>query len=146
MKLSSPVFKDHEMIPRKYTCEGQDINPPLHIEDLPEDTKELALIVEDPDSKAGTWRHWSVYNIPVTSEIEEDSIPGVQGINDFGKKDYGGPCPEKGKHRYFFKVFALQHTLALKDGLNKGDLKLALKGHILDSAELVGMYEKKGSE
>ena len=143
MKLSSPAFKNNEMIPQKYTCEGHDINPPLQIDDLPEETKELAIIVDDPDSKSGTWSHWLLYNIPVTPVIEEDTIPGSQGVNDFGKKHYGGPCPSSGKHRYFFKVFALQHTLALKEGLNASDLKLALKGHILDSAELVGMYEKK---
>ncbi|MFH1338499.1 MAG: YbhB/YbcL family Raf kinase inhibitor-like protein [Candidatus Omnitrophota bacterium] len=143
MKLTSPEFKNNEFIPSKFTCEGQDVNPAFSIEGIPGGAKALALIVDDPDAPMGTWVHWVVYDIPVISRIEENSVPGKQGINDFRKKDYGGPCPPSGTHRYFFKIYALDKQLGLQEGVNKTALEKAMQGHILDKAELVGLYKKK---
>ena len=144
MKLTSPEFENGNKIPRKFTSEGDNINPTLIIEDIPAGTKSLALIVDDPDAPMGTWVHWVSFNIPVVSQIDEDSIPGKQGINDFGRNDYGGPCPPSGTHRYFFKLYALDNVLDLNEGINKEALEEAVGGHILDKAELIGLY-KKGS-
>ena len=142
MKLRSPAFKHNELIPSKYTCQGDDANPALYIESVPEDTKSLVLIVDDPDAPMGTWVHWVVYDIGVISRIEENSIPGIQGINDFRKKDYGGPCPPSGTHRYFFKIYALDKKLNLPEGISKEDLELAMRDYVLDKAELIGLYKK----
>lgn len=144
MKISSPEFDNNKSIPSKFTCEGKDVNPALVIENIPEGTKGLALIVDDPDAPMGTWVHWVVYDIPVTSRIGEDSIPGKQGINDFRRTNYGGPCPPSGTHRYFFKIYALDRELGLKEGVSKKALEKAMEGHILDKAELVGLYKKVG--
>jgi hypothetical protein len=113
------------------------------IEDIPENTKRLALIVDDPDAPAGTWVHWVVFNIPKTDVIEEGEVPGKQGINDFGKLQYGGPCPPSGTHRYFFKLYALDEKLDLKEGCHKKDLLKAMEGHIIEEAELIGLYQRK---
>jgi len=143
MKITSPDFENNNFIPRKFTCDGDDINPGLVIEGIPKEAKSLALIVDDPDAPRGIWVHWVVYDIPVTGSIGENSIPGEQGINDSGRKDYHGPCPPSGTHRYFFKIYALDAELNLKQGLNKKALEKAIEGHILDKAELVGLYNKK---
>ncbi len=142
MKITSPSFKNNEKIPAKFAYDGEDINPALDIENLPEGTKSLALIVDDPDAPMKTWVHWVVYDIPSVSRIEEGSIPGKQGINDSGSKDYHGPCPPSGTHRYYFKVYALDKVLALSDGVSKMDLEKAMQGSILSSAELVGLYNR----
>ncbi len=142
MKIASSAFAHNQMIPQRYTCQGQDVNPPLTIEGIPEGTKSLALIVDDPDAPMGTWVHWVVFDIPSASTIEENSIPGKQGYNDFGRNDYGGPCPPSGTHRYFHKIYALDTTLNLKEGISKKDLEKAMQGHILDKAELIGLYKK----
>lgn len=142
MRLTSTEFNHNGFIPKKFTCEGEDINPALIIEEIPAGAKSLALIVDDPDAPMGTWVHWVVYNMPVISRIDEDSIPGEQGMNDFGRKDYGGPCPPSGTHRYFFKIYALDAELNLKAGLNKQGLEKAMQGRILQKAELVGLYKK----
>lgn len=142
MRLTSTEFADNEFIPKKFTCEGEDINPPLIIEKIPADAKSLALIIDDPDAPMGTWVHWVVYNISVISRIDENSIPGEQGVNDSGRRDYGGPCPPSGTHRYFFKIYALDVKLNLKAGLARQDLEKAMQGHILDKAELIGLYKR----
>lgn len=143
MKLTSPEFENNGAIPKKFTCQGEDINPALIIEGIPDGTKSLSLIVDDPDAPMGMWVHWVVYDIPLTSRIEEDSIPGKQGMNDFGRKDYGGPCPPSGTHRYFFKIYALSEVLDLEEGINKKDLEEAIEPHLLDKAELIGLYKKQ---
>jgi hypothetical protein len=146
LKISSPAFKDKELIPAKYTCDGQDVSPPLAIEGVPADAKSLALIMDDPDAPRGTWVHWVVWNIdPKTSEIRENAAPpGVrQGVNDFRTKKYGGPCPPSGTHRYFFKLYALDATLNLGPDTTKAALEAAMKGHILVQAETVGLYKRK---
>jgi hypothetical protein len=143
MKISSPEFRHNGPIPKKFTCQGQDVNPTLIIEDIPQAAKSLALIVDDPDAPMGTWVHWIVFNIPVTSQIDENSIPGEQGMNDFGRKDYGGPCPPFGTHRYFFKIYALDTTFDSSQGADKHTLEKSMQGHILDKAELIGLYRKQ---
>ena len=105
MDLSSPAFEAQEKIPEKHTCDGEDVSPALEIADMPDAAKSLALIVDDPDAPAKTWVHWILYDIAPTARIEENSAPGTQGQNDFGKFDYGGPCPPSGTHRYSFKVY-----------------------------------------
>ena len=143
MKLTSPAFIHNGAIPTKYTCDGGDINPPLIIENIPKSVKSLALIVDDPDAPMGTWVHWVVFDIPVTSRIGENTIPGKQGINDFRKKNYGGPCPPSGTHRYFFKIYALDKELNLKEGISKKELEKAMETHVLEKAELIGLYKRK---
>ncbi|MFC1624516.1 YbhB/YbcL family Raf kinase inhibitor-like protein [Candidatus Omnitrophota bacterium] len=142
MKITSSEFENNGTIPKKFTCQGEDINPMLIIENIPSGAKSLALIVDDPDAPMGMWVHWVVYNIPIASSIEEDTIPGKQGLNDFGRKDYGGPCPPSGTHRYFFKIYALGAELDLKEGIRKSDLEKAMEGHILAKDELIGLYKK----
>ncbi len=143
MKLKSPEFENNKFIPDKFTCEGKDTNPALIIENIPSGAKSLALIVDDPDAPKGTWIHWVVYDIPLVSQIKENSIPGKEGINDFGRKSYGGPCPPSGTHRYFFKLYALDAILNLNEGLTKLELEKAMEGHILEKAELVGLYNRR---
>lgn len=144
MKIIS-IFKDREVIPRKYTCDGEDINPPLQIIDIPVDTKSLGLICDDPDAPGGDFVHWIIFNInPRTNKIEENSVPiGTKlGINDFGKLKYGGPCPPSGTHRYFFKVYALDFVLNIPDGINKKRLLAEIQGHIIDKTQLIGLYSR----
>ena len=142
MKISSPEFNNNSFIPKKFTCQGEDINPGLIIEGIPKEAKSLALIVDDPDAPIGTWVHWVVFDIPVTNRIEENSIPGKEGTNTAGKRPYHGPCPPSGTHRYFFKIYALDNTLNLGEGAANKELERAMEGHILDKAELIGLYKK----
>jgi Raf kinase inhibitor-like YbhB/YbcL family protein len=145
LTLSSPAFTNEGEIPEKYTCEGEDISPPLHIEGIPQGTQSIALIVEDPDAPLGTWDHWLVWNIdPATQDIPENSIPknGITGINDFKQTGYGGPCPPFGTHRYYFHVYALDTRLDLPPGTKKTKLQKALNGHVLAEGSLMGRYAK----
>lgn len=145
MKITSPEFKHNDFMPKKSTCEGEDVNPQLVIEGAPRETKSLALVVEDPDALRGTWVHWVVYDIPVITRIDENSVPGVLGTNDSSARgDYSGPCPPSGTHRYFFKIYALDAQLNLRGGVNKADLERAMQGHILDKSELIGLYKRTG--
>ena len=143
MEITSLAFKHNEKIPSKYTCDGEDMNPSLEIKNMPEGTKTLALIVDDPDAPMGTWVHWVVWNIPPEGRIEEKSVPGEQGINDFNKPDYGGPCPPSGTHRYFFKVYALDTKLNLDKNSKKEDVEKAMQGHVLAKGEIIGLYSRK---
>jgi len=142
LTITSSVFENKEFIPSKYTCDGEDVNPPLTIERIPEKTKSLVLIVDDPDAPSGIWDHWIVWDIPPTNKIKEDSVPGVEGTNDFNKRSYGGPCPPSGTHRYFFKVYALDAKLNLDQGSRRAEIQEAMEGHILAKGELVGLYER----
>ncbi len=146
LKISSTAFNQKGHIPEKYTCDGADINPPLKIENVPAGTKSLALIVDDPDAPAGTWVHWVVWNIdPSTREINENSVPGgaSQGMTDFRRQTYGGPCPPSGTHRYFFKLYALDSLLTPGPRATKTAVENAMQGRILAQAELVGLYARK---
>ena len=142
MKIASPAFDHNAMIPKQYTCQGLDISPPLTISDIPEGTVSLALINDDPDAPMGTWNHWIIWNLKPTPEIQEDSAPGTQGTNSWGRNDYGGPCPPSGTHRYFFKLYALDSELDVPEGATPADLETAMQGHILEQAELIGLYQK----
>jgi len=142
MQFTSPDFHNKEMIPKEYTCQGKDINPTLDIEGIPPDAKSLALIVDDPDAPNGTFVHWVLFNISITSKIEKNSSPGMQGKNSYGKNGYVGPCPPSGTHRYFFKLYALDIELKMQEGISKEDLEEVMKGHVLDQAELIGLYKK----
>jgi Raf kinase inhibitor-like YbhB/YbcL family protein len=145
LHIASPAFKDKGMIPRVYTCDGKDINPPIVISGVPQRTRSLALIVDDPDAPGGLWVHWVVWNIdPATTEIKENSIPkgASQGMNDFKKTSYGGPCPPSGTHRYFFKLYALDTTLDLSASTTKTRIEEAMKDHVLAQASLVGNYKR----
>ena len=142
MELRSREFVNNGYMPKKFTCQGENINPELVIENIPPETKSLALILDDPDAFGKAWVHWIVFNIPLISVIKENTAPGIQGSNDFGRPSYDGPCPPLGVHRYVFKVYALDATLELKEGVRKVDLERAIKGHVLADAELIGLYEK----
>lgn len=146
MKITS-VFENMEEIPFKYSGDGENINPFLEIEEIPEGTKSLAIILEDPDAVSGTFVHWLVWDILVSTtsmKIQENSKLGILGKNDAGEVGYFGPRPPKGSgaHHYFFKVYALNNILELKMGSEKNSLLHAMKGHLIDEAELVGIYEK----
>jgi len=146
MKLSSPAFQHNSPIPAHYTCDGKDVNPPLAIADVPSGAKSLALIVDDPDAPRGTWVHWVVWNIdPSINTIPEHSVPvgAKQGMNDFRKQPYGGPCPPSGTHRYFFKLYALDRALDLKAGATAAMLEAAMKGHVLAEQTIIGLYSRK---
>ncbi len=143
LKIASSAFQHKGSIPPKYTCDGINVNPPLNIEGLPKGTASLVLIVDDPDAPMGTWDHWVVWNIPPVQEIEEDSVPGVEGLNDFRKHSYGGPCPPSGTHRYFFKVYALDTKLDLSPNSRKRDVERAMKGRTLAKGEIVGLYSRR---
>ena len=145
MRIKSSAFKHTETIPSKYTCDGDDINPPLKIEEVPEEAKSLVLIVDDPDAPVGIWTHWTVWNInPKIEKIEEDSVPegAVEGMTNFGSTGYGGPCPPGGEHRYFFKLYALDSKLELDPLTEADELEEAMDKHIIEKAELVGLYER----
>ena len=144
MRITSPAFKHEGMIPSKYTCDGRDISPPLKFEDVPKAAASLAVVMDDPDAPAGTFDHWVVWNIPPgTTSVEEGREPqGVQGRTSFGRTGYGGPCPPRGVHRYFFKLYALDAMMNLPAGSRKRDLEQALGGHVIEQAVLMGKYSR----
>ena len=140
MHITSSAFEHNERIPAKYTCNGQNINPSLRIEDVPPGTQSMAILVDDPDAPGKTFLHWLIWDIEPTNEIAENTAPGTQGRTDFGKPAYGGPCPPSGTHRYFFRVYALGTSLGLPEGSSRADLEQAMKGHVLAEAEIIGLY------
>ncbi|MGN6418364.1 MAG: YbhB/YbcL family Raf kinase inhibitor-like protein [Pseudobacter sp.] len=142
ISLTSPAFQHEGTIPARYTCDGENINPPLSIGELPEGTKTLALICDDPDAPRGIYDHWVVWNIAPTQEIKENHMPGISGMNSSGKTGYTGPCPPDGEHRYFFYLFALDTDIDLPEVSGKGDLASAMIGHILGEGILMGKYSR----
>jgi len=145
MKITSSAFKEGDSIPSQYTCDGKDVNPPLRFEQVPEQAESLVLIVDDPDAPAGTWLHWTLWNVnPNFEEIKEDSVPegAIEGITDFEKSGYGGPCPPSGEHRYRFKLFALDKKLNLEAGAAKDELDQAMEGHVIEKDVLEGKYSR----
>ena len=155
MQLSSPSFENRTQIPKQFTCQGKDISPELQWSGIPEGTKSLVLIVDDPDAPDPanprmTWVHWVLYNIPATvtslSEgIKESDLPEgtLQGLNDWKRKGYGGPCPPIGQHRYFHKLYALDIVLSDLGQPTKAKIEKAMEGHVLSKSELIGLYQKK---
>ncbi len=150
IRISSTVFKEGELIPKKYTCDGENISPPLAWTSVPSGTKSLALIADDPDAPRGTWVHWVLFNIPADAKELSENIPprsilnngARHGTNDFREIGYGGPCPPSGTHRYFFKLYALNAVLALESGATKAQVLKAMEGHILGEGQLMGKYKR----
>lgn len=152
MKFTSPSFEHNGLIPAKYTCDGDNVNPSLRISDAPAETRTFVLIIDDPDVPAAVrpeqmWDHWVVFNIPAgTTDISENSNPGVKGTGSYPHTNYGGPCPppqyEPKEHRYFFKLYALDIDLPLKEGATKKEVEEAMGGHILAQAQLIGRYSR----
>lgn len=144
MKLTSPDFENEGMIPAEFTCDGRNISPELSISEVPEGTKSLALIMDDPDAPGGTFVHWVVWSIQSqTSIIERGKEPeGNQGTTSFGRRGYGGPCPPSGTHRYYFKLYALDEEIKLEAGSSKKELEKAMDGHIIESVVLMGKYKR----
>ena len=145
MSITSAAFENGAYIPRRYTCDGPDVSPPLSIAGAPEEAKSLALIVDDPDAPVGTWVHWLLWNVdPKLTDLAEGALPpgAVQGRNDFRTNVYGGPCPPSGTHRYFFKIYALDTLLNLGAQSTKADLERAMRGHVLATGQLIGLYRR----
>jgi Raf kinase inhibitor-like YbhB/YbcL family protein len=151
IKITSSAFKEGGMIPAKYTCDGQNVSPPIKWEQVPKDTKSFALISDDPDAPIGVWVHWVMWNIPAEANELAEGIPAVkelqngskQGVGDSMRNGYDGPCPPSGTHRYYFKVYALDAMLDLPDKTTKKDLVAAMKYHILAEGSLMGKYQRK---
>ena len=153
-KMASENFRHNETIPTRYTCDGQDISPSLTWSNVPAGAKSLVLIVDDPDAPDPaapkmTWVHWVLYNIPagtggLTEGIAENELPEgtLQGVNDWHRTGYGGPCPPVGKHRYFFKLYALDTVLPDLKRPAKAALEKAMRGHVIGQAELIGLYRR----
>ncbi len=147
-KLESPAFDHGGRIPRKYTCDGEEISPPLEWSGAPAGTRSFALICDDPDAPMGTWVHWVLYDLPSDTSSLPEGLPNQRefsngaksGKNSWGKYGYGGPCPPSGVHRYFFRLYALDTKLGLEPGAGAGRLRRAMEGHVLAKAELMGKY------
>lgn len=150
MELKSNAFDEGGMIPAKYTCDAENVSPPLSWNSVPDGTKSLALVCDDPDAPVGTWVHWVLFNLPPDSSGLPEHVPpqkelsngARQGSNDFRKIGYGGPCPPGGTHRYFFKLYALDTVLDLQAGNTKAALERAMQGQILAEARLMGTYRR----
>jgi len=143
--VSSTAFSDGGMIPEKFTCDGENVNPPIEIKNVPKGTKSLALIVDDPDAPIGTWDHWLMWNLdPKTAKVQENATPpqAKVGKNDYKKMAYGGPCPPFGEHRYYFKVYALDKELDLPKGEKRKALERAFKDHIISEGKMMGRYKR----
>ena len=146
ISVTAPAFRAGGDIPAKFTCNGANVNPELKISGVPNEATSLVLIVDDPDAPHGLFTHWIVWNIDLKmTDVAENSAPagGIQGTNDFGKRNYGGPCPPSGTHRYFFKIFALDTKLELKPSARRAELDAAMKGHVLAQGELMARYSHK---
>lgn len=147
LTITSTAFAQGQPIPAKYTCDGRDISPPLHWSDVPAGTQSFALIMDDPDAPAGTWVHWVLFNLPANLyDLPEKATPpqgSLEGKNSWGRLGYGGPCPPRGSHRYFFKLYTLDTILNVASGASKEQLLKAMDGHTLAQAELMGTYSRK---
>jgi len=150
-ELTSTAFAPGEPIPTKYSCDGEDISPPLQWSDPPQGTQSFALIADDPDAPVGTWVHWVLYNLPAETRALPEAVPpdadlpdgSRHGQNSGGRLGYGGPCPPSGTHRYFFKLYALGTVLDLDAGASKKQVLQAMEGHILAQTELMGVYSRQ---
>jgi Raf kinase inhibitor-like YbhB/YbcL family protein len=143
-QVSSSAFEPNTDIPKKYTCDGGDVNPPLKFKNVPSKAKSLALTVTDPDAPEGVWSHWVIYNIPPnTGDIIENTNPGTEGLSDFGKYVYGGPCPSDDKlHHYVFRAYALDNVLYINEGSSISEVEKAIRWHVISKTELIGTYQK----
>jgi len=143
MTIRSSAFTENQAIPKKYSCDGENVSPPLELKELPRNTESLVLICDDPDAPGKTFLHWLAYDIEPTGSIAEGQSIGTEGKNDFGKNGYGGPCPPGGTHRYYFRVYAVDTKLGIKPGASRADVESAMSGHVLDQAELMGRYARQ---
>lgn len=143
LTISSPAFQNNEMIPAKYTCDGLNISPPLDIEQIPKDAKSFVLIVDDPDAANGPFVHWIVWNIPVKHHLHENEVHGIEGLNDSNQHHYSGPCPPRGTHRYYFKIYALDSLLELPPDTRKETLEQTMSEYIVAFGELIGIYQRQ---
>jgi Raf kinase inhibitor-like YbhB/YbcL family protein len=143
LRITSEAFSQVQHMPSVYTCEGENINPPIHIEHIPLEAKTLAIIVDDPDAPGGSFCHWVTWNIPVTHAIKEGEHRGATGMNDYSQHRYNGPCPPSGTHRYYFKIYALDCSLDIPVSSDKKDLESAMCDHVIGFGILVGSYKKK---
>jgi Raf kinase inhibitor-like YbhB/YbcL family protein len=150
-RIESAAFKEGAFIPARFSCQGENVSPPLKWTDPPAGARSFVLVVDDPDAPGGTWTHWVVFNLPAQTRAMEENVPkqdelangGLQGLTSFGSVGYGGPCPPPGKaHRYFFRLYALDTVLSLKTGATREDVVAALKGHTLGEAQLMGRYKR----
>lgn len=141
LELSSSAFADRDAIPKQYTADGADEPPPLSISGVPEDALSLALVIEDPDAPRKNFTHWVLYDIPPATR-DLLSRGGANGINDFGNRGYGGPKPPSGRHRYVFKLYALDTKIDAKEPLDKHELQARMKGHVIEETELIGTYAR----
>jgi len=149
LKVSSQAFESKGDLPGRYTCDGENVNPSLRIENVPPEAKSLALVFDDMDAPRGTYVHWILWNIdPGIREIKENSVPegAIQGTNDFKKRSYGGPCPPTRAHRYAFKIYALDVCLLLDPASAKADLEKAMVGHVIAKAEITIRYKRKSKK
>jgi len=156
LSLTSPVFEHQGSIPEKFTCDGADISPPLRWSGVPAGAESLVLVVDDPDAPDPaapkmTFVHWLLYNLPAGSDGLPEAASTLpeearQGLNDWKRKGWGGPCPPIGRHRYFFKLYALDSALSDLEAPTKAELERAMEGHLIEKAELVGTYRRKGNE
>lgn len=153
MKLTSSAFADGELIPARYTADGENVSPPLRWTGAPGNTKSFALICDDPDAPRGTWLHWVLFDLPADCTGLPEGVPtsgelpggGRQGKNDFRRSGYGGPSPPPGKpHRYYFRLYALDGPLNLAQGCSRADVETAMQGHLVASAVLMGRYGREG--
>jgi Raf kinase inhibitor-like YbhB/YbcL family protein len=150
IQITSPVFEDGGAIPKKYTCDDLDVSPPIEWTNVPEGTKTFAIVCDDPDAPMKTWVHWIIFNIAGDVSCLPESVPpekelengARQGMNDFHKVGYGGPCPPSGMHRYFFKIYALDTKLDKPAGISKSHLMIAMEGHVLSESHLMGTYTR----
>ena len=145
MNINCPQLKPDNFLPKKYTCDGKDISPPLTISDVPDEAKSLVLIMDDPDAPGGVFTHWLVWNIhPVIKEIEENQVPldAVEGCNSTGSSGYKGACPPSGTHRYRFKLYALNKYLSVSKNIDQSELETELEKHLLKKAVLITKYSR----
>ncbi len=144
LTVKSSAFEHNTLIPKKYACDGDGINPPLAVEGIPKEALSLVLIVDDPDASSGTFNHWIVWNIPPhIGKIGENVVPGLEGMNSDRRKGYTSPCPPSGTHRYSFKMFALDVELSLDANSSKRELESAMQGHVIAKGEIIGLYRRQ---
>lgn len=149
--VTSPAFEDGGKIPKKFTCDGEDISPPLHIDGVPSEARSLTVIADDPDAPSGMWVHWVLYDLPPNTTELPENMPDDEeiqngarhGVTDFKRFGYGGPCPPSGTHRYYFKVYALDTMLDLSGRVTKADVIKAMQGHVLAEGQLMGRYARQ---
>ena len=150
LQITSSAFAEGQLIPKKYSCDGENVSPPLAWSGVPPEASTLALIADDPDAPAGTWTHWIVFNLPASATGLPEAVAAtnklengaLQGTNSYRKVGYGGPCPPGGTHRYYFRLYALDAPLTLSNGATAKDVQAAMQGHILATAELMGRYKR----